>query len=273
MGTDPKKPFYLPGLDKFVNREEINTGTPVAPRPAATVVVLRDGQVGLETYLIQRARGMKFLGGAHVFPGGRVDESDASAAHAAVREAQEEVDVELAVDGLHSWSRWVTPELEPRRFDAAFFVAELPAGQEPRPVPGEVSAGCWLTARAAIAAMEAAEIVLAPPTLWTLMELSGYGRVADVVATAALREVEVFRPQPLLGGDGQLVLMLAGDCAYGSGTVTNGASESKERSPGSRGLRRGEKSFAPTAQLSDVMRRFILQDSGAWQVVGGPLEP
>ena len=48
----------------------------VAPRAAATVVLLRDGRGGLEAYLQRRPMGMGFAGGLWVFPGGRVDEAD-----------------------------------------------------------------------------------------------------------------------------------------------------------------------------------------------------
>jgi 8-oxo-dGTP pyrophosphatase MutT (NUDIX family) len=49
---------------------------PVAPRPAATVVVLRDGSAGLEVYLQRRTRTMGYAAGLWVFPGGRVDPAD-----------------------------------------------------------------------------------------------------------------------------------------------------------------------------------------------------
>ncbi len=47
------------------------------PRPAATVVLLRDGPSGLEVFLMQRNRLSDVLGGAYVFPGGKVDAADA----------------------------------------------------------------------------------------------------------------------------------------------------------------------------------------------------
>jgi 8-oxo-dGTP pyrophosphatase MutT (NUDIX family) len=50
------------------------------PRPAATVVLLRDGAAGPETFLVRRHEGTAFMGGAHVFPGGRVDSGDRSVA-------------------------------------------------------------------------------------------------------------------------------------------------------------------------------------------------
>jgi 8-oxo-dGTP pyrophosphatase MutT (NUDIX family) len=48
----------------------------VAPRPAATVVLLHDRREGLEAYLQRRPTGMGFAAGLWVFPGGRVDEGD-----------------------------------------------------------------------------------------------------------------------------------------------------------------------------------------------------
>jgi 8-oxo-dGTP pyrophosphatase MutT (NUDIX family) len=48
----------------------------VTPRSAATVVLLRDQGQGLEVFLVRRHREIAFMGGAHVFPGGRVEERD-----------------------------------------------------------------------------------------------------------------------------------------------------------------------------------------------------
>ncbi|MGH7319795.1 MAG: NUDIX hydrolase, partial [Candidatus Rokuibacteriota bacterium] len=49
----------------------------VEPRPAASVVLLRPGtDAPLESYLIRRAREMRFLGGYYAFPGGKVDLGD-----------------------------------------------------------------------------------------------------------------------------------------------------------------------------------------------------
>src|SRR5262249_16914969 len=45
-------------------------------RPAATVIVLRDGVAGPEVFLVRRHHAVAFMAGAHVFPGGRVDAGD-----------------------------------------------------------------------------------------------------------------------------------------------------------------------------------------------------
>lgn len=92
------------------------------PRPAATLILLRQGSGGLETLMLQRTQGAVFLGGAYVFPGGSLDAADAATRRvvglteaqanqrlglpggalayyvAAVRECFEEAGVLLAVD-------------------------------------------------------------------------------------------------------------------------------------------------------------------------------
>jgi 8-oxo-dGTP pyrophosphatase MutT (NUDIX family) len=49
------------------------------PRPAATVLTLRDTPKGYEILMLRRNLRSDFVGGAHVFPGGAVDESDGHA--------------------------------------------------------------------------------------------------------------------------------------------------------------------------------------------------
>ncbi|MBI2770170.1 MAG: NUDIX hydrolase [Burkholderiales bacterium] len=57
---------------------ELNTEVLAGPaRPAATVVMLRDAPGGLEVFLIRRHGLSDVLGGAYVFPGGKVDADDA----------------------------------------------------------------------------------------------------------------------------------------------------------------------------------------------------
>jgi 8-oxo-dGTP pyrophosphatase MutT (NUDIX family) len=51
---------------------------PIAPnlRPAATVAMLRDSPAGPQVFMVRRHEGTAFMGGAYVFPGGRVDAGD-----------------------------------------------------------------------------------------------------------------------------------------------------------------------------------------------------
>jgi 8-oxo-dGTP pyrophosphatase MutT (NUDIX family) len=45
-------------------------------RPAATIMLLRDGPVGIEVFMVVRHHAIDFAAGALVFPGGRVEEAD-----------------------------------------------------------------------------------------------------------------------------------------------------------------------------------------------------
>lgn len=51
---------------------------PVTPVPAATTLLLRDGEKGLEVFMVQRNARIGFAGGALVFPGGKVDAEDSA---------------------------------------------------------------------------------------------------------------------------------------------------------------------------------------------------
>ncbi len=50
--------------------------TPAVPRPAATVLLLRDGSRGLQVFMVVRHHRIDFASGALVFPGGRVEADD-----------------------------------------------------------------------------------------------------------------------------------------------------------------------------------------------------
>lgn len=84
------------------------------PRPAASLVLVRDARPGLEVLMMQRPAEDRVLAGAHVFPGGKVDAEDGHDAMV------ERIDATEAV--LHQ--RLGEPELTPREA-AALHVAAI----------------------------------------------------------------------------------------------------------------------------------------------------
>jgi 8-oxo-dGTP pyrophosphatase MutT (NUDIX family) len=66
-----------PGFAESVDRPVTD---PAPPRPAATIVLVREARGGPETLLLRRVRSSGFVPGAYVFPGGRVDTRDAEPA-------------------------------------------------------------------------------------------------------------------------------------------------------------------------------------------------
>ena len=249
------------------------SSTPVEPRHASTVVLLREGDGGpggLEVYLLRRHVDMAFAAGMCVFPGGGVDKRDFDAdigwdgpgpsewaklldcdesfaralVCAAVRETFEESGVLLAgptaetvvadttgadweddrrrlearevsftdflarrglrlrTDLLRLWGSWVTPVFEPRRFNARFFVAELPAGQVTRDVSTESEEVVWLPVREAIRAVDEHRMLMLPPTYCTCLEMYDFATPADVLAAAPERDLVSVEPRAVVDADG-----------------------------------------------------------------------
>jgi 8-oxo-dGTP pyrophosphatase MutT (NUDIX family) len=116
----------------------------------------------------------------------------------------------LRADLLRPWSRWITPVVEPRRYDTRFFAAALPAGQRTRDVGGEASEVAWVRPAEALQSGERREISLFPPTAVTLSELAESGsvdtalagprHVAPIIPEVQLREGAVWLTVPGLVG-------------------------------------------------------------------------
>ncbi|MFC4016890.1 NUDIX hydrolase [Micromonospora sp. GCM10011542] len=94
----------------------------------------------------------------------------------------------LRSDLLLPWSRWITPEFEPRRFDTYFFVALLPEGQRTRDVSGEADHTLWIRPADALARAQAGELTMLPPTMVTLAQVAAAGDLAGVARAAATRD-------------------------------------------------------------------------------------
>lgn len=74
---------------------------PAAPRPAATVLLLRDGPAGLEVLMTRRSATASFAPGAYVFPGGAIDAADTqSHALAARRATQSDLHLTQAIAAI-----------------------------------------------------------------------------------------------------------------------------------------------------------------------------
>ena len=112
----------------------------------------------------------------------------------------------LRADLLRPWSRWITPVVEPRRFDTRFFAAALPAGQLTRDVGGEAAEVAWVNPADALGAGQRGEIRLFPPTAVTLSELTACGdlqtaltgprQVAPIIPEVQVRDGAVWLTVP-----------------------------------------------------------------------------
>jgi 8-oxo-dGTP pyrophosphatase MutT (NUDIX family) len=198
--------------------ETYNPGPPASARQAASVILLRGGADSLEVLLVRRTPEARFMGGVWVFPGGAVDagEGDGDEAHraAAIRELREEAAITLEdAEALVKFSRWITPAQVKIRFDTHFFLAPLPAGQEPR-IDGQecVDLG-WFTPDAALDAHGAGEILLVFPTIKHLEQLREFDSVDALLAHARGRDVQPIEPRVIVEGEVARIL-LPGDPGY-----------------------------------------------------------
>jgi 8-oxo-dGTP pyrophosphatase MutT (NUDIX family) len=134
-----------------------------------------------------------------VFPGGAVDadEGDDEAAHkaAAVRELAEEAGIEVPIEELIPYSRWITPRVMPIRFDTRFYLALAPAHSPPKPDGSETVDADWFEPARALQMHEAGELALVFPTIKHLESLVEFRNAEEALEAARGRVVEPFEPQ------------------------------------------------------------------------------
>jgi 8-oxo-dGTP pyrophosphatase MutT (NUDIX family) len=198
---------------------------PAEPRPAASLILLRRGgkhaERGVEVLLVRRSEEARFMPGVWVFPGGTVDPEDAGdeeAAHmaCAVRELHEEASIELPPDAeLLAWSRWITPEPVPVRFDTRFYVTLAPPHSPPTPDGEETTAAEWFAPADALERHRAGELDLVFPTIKHLESLLPYSSSDEVLESARDRTVEPVMPRVIGKGDERRVV-LPGEPGYSS---------------------------------------------------------
>jgi 8-oxo-dGTP pyrophosphatase MutT (NUDIX family) len=259
---------------------------PASPEPAGH----EDGD-RLEVCMLRRHLDSDFVGGAYVFPGGKVDDEDRSPAAqevcagrddeqasamlgvesgglafwiAALRECFEEAGVllarfralelgsgtpstwpgpqdtptlkalraelnagevgfvdacrrhglELAVDRVHYFSHWITPEPAPKRYDTRFFVAALPPSQVPIHDDYETTDTVWVRPHDALARARAGEFDLIFPTMKNLEAISRFATSAELLAAAAaVEKVPTVLPRVVADQRGVRIL-LPGDPGY-----------------------------------------------------------
>lgn len=205
----------------------IETSRAIEPiLPAATVVLLRDGEAGVEALLVQRSHAVKHMGGMWVFPGGKVDEADyeegrddySAARNAAIRETAEEAGLVIEPDQLVYQSHWTTPAGAKKRFATWFFLAIVKDDQRVRVDGGEIAHHRWVSPDVALweASDEACELRLMPPTYVSLVDIAQYDDCDQARKAIGARNAIVYAPNMVVV-EGGMCFLYAGDAGYENG--------------------------------------------------------
>jgi 8-oxo-dGTP pyrophosphatase MutT (NUDIX family) len=192
--------------------------------PAATVVIMRDSESGIELLMLRKSSKVAF-GGMWVFPGGKIDETDkvvdfngslnelATATNAAVRETLEEAAISVSQENLLWFSHWVPPPITPKRFSTYFFATKLIDGDEVTIDDSEIIEHKWLRPCEAINSRDAGEIDLSPPTWVTLNLLLPFATVKDALNDLDTRDPMFYETHMAQSVKGP-VAMWFGDAGY-----------------------------------------------------------
>ncbi len=190
----------------------------MSPRPAATVILARQGNERPEVLMVRRTASARFMAGVWVFPGGAVDPADGDGEpglrRAAIRELHEEAGIELPEPAeLIEFARWITPESSPIRFDTWFYLAVAPPDAIAEVDGAEIVDCRWLAPVDALSASAAGNMPLAFPTLKQLERLSVHSTVEALIEHGRGVLVEPVEPR-MIGQGERSRIVLPGEPGY-----------------------------------------------------------
>ena len=319
----------------------------VLPKDAATIMLVRDRRTAednaLEVCMLKRHLDSDFVGGAYVFPGGKVDDadrgdvardvctgrSDEEASDllgissgglafwvAALRECFEEAGVllaygpgsdaamidvtdesvradlsslrhrlnarelefieacvsaglSLAVDRVHYFSHWITPEPAPKRYDTRFFVAALPPGQVPLHDDYETVDTVWVEPARALQQARAGELDLIFPTMKNLQAISRFRSSTELLqAAAAIEQVPTIVPR-VVSDDRGIRILLPGDPGYDEAIRAGAEQEGSDTSESADELPDGATRQVSVSEMSALIRSIDVDGVGRRETPGG----
>jgi 8-oxo-dGTP pyrophosphatase MutT (NUDIX family) len=179
----------------------------MTPRPASTVVIVRETVDGVQTLLLRRNSALSFEGGAWVFPGGKVDPCDypagcealaaaeadyRAAINAGIRETREEAGLQIAPEHLIHIAHWTTPQGLPRRYATWFFLCPLHETVDIVVDDDEILDYQWLSPAAALQENSAGRIRLPVPTAHTLKTMLPYSGLNALCSAMRSSDIHVF---------------------------------------------------------------------------------
>ena len=187
---------------------------------SATILLIRDGDQGLEILLLKRNSNAKNMADVWMFPGGKIDADDMGntelerAAAGGLRELSEEASISLNVESLTTFSHWLTPSGQKRRFATWFFIAVLPADASVQVDGEEMVDAVWINPWHAVSEHKAGRLRLPPPTVVSLLDVAQSETAEEAIAKADNRRAPYFYPKILAEDPKNVVMLYPGDAGY-----------------------------------------------------------
>ena len=122
----------------------------------------------------------------------------------------EQLSAKLDTSLLAPWTRWVTPAVAPKRFDARFFLAAAPAEQLARHDDYETTESVWIGPLEALEHVQRGGMMIAPATYKCLAVLATYRTVAEAFAAARAAPPRAWCPV-VRNEDGRRLVILSDD--------------------------------------------------------------
>ena len=119
----------------------------------------------------------------------------------------------LDLSAVAYFAHWVTPGIEPRRFDTRFFIALAPEGQDATHDEHETTHGSWVDPAEAIEQCRQGSIALPPPTWTTLRALERFADVDTAMTWARSLAVPRIEPRVVVNDDAKIII-LPGDADF-----------------------------------------------------------
>lgn len=124
-----------------------------------------------------------------------------------------EAGLRLAADVLQPYSRWITPESLPRRYDTRFFVTEMPEAQEPLHDALETTDSIWISPKLALERYRQGEFPLVFATEKHLERMAHHHSLEEMLATVSPVDLTPVMPK-IVQTAGEKRFLLPGDAEY-----------------------------------------------------------
>jgi len=119
---------------------------------------------------------------------------------------------------LKAFAHWITPTFQKKRFDTWFFLASPPQSQKALHDNNELTSAEWIKPQKALEMNDERKILLMPPTIMTLKELSSFNSIDELLIHTAEKNIPAILPEAFAKGDTAGVI-LPNDPAYSDASL------------------------------------------------------